>query len=305
MNKNAPLIVQGDGTILLDVSTKHFEEIRNFMLVFAELVKSPEYIHTYRITLVSLWNAASLNYTSEQILSFLKKYTSYEIPKNIVKQIETSIEKYGRIKIIKEDDKYYLISEDKNIIDEILHYKLMIKYIKSQINPNKLEIDATYRGHIKLALINIGYPVQDLAGYKTGEEYHFHMRDKLASSGDDFALRDYQRNSVDAFYADGKPEGGAGVIALPCGTGKTVVGIAAMHKTQTKTLIIVTGVTACRQWRDEILDKTDIPPEDIGEYNGLNKEIKPITIATYKILTYRKNNLHSCILNYSSSIIGD
>ena len=289
MNKNAPLIVQGDGTILLDVSTKHFEEIRNFMLVFAELVKSPEYIHTYRITLVSLWNAASLNYTSEQILSFLKKYTSYEIPKNIVKQIETSIEKYGRIKIIKEDDKYYLISEDKNIIDEILHYKLMIKYIKSQINPNKLEIDATYRGHIKLALINIGYPVQDLAGYKTGEEYHFHMRDKLASSGDDFALRDYQRNSVDAFYADGKPEGGAGVIALPCGTGKTVVGIAAMHKTQTKTLIIVTGVTACRQWRDEILDKTDIPPEDIGEYNGLNKEIKPITIATYKILTYRKN----------------
>ena len=116
-----------------------------------------------------------------------------------------------------------------------------------------------------------GYPVQDLAGYKTGEPYHFNMRTKLPSSGDDFALRDYQRNSVDAFYADGKPEGGAGVIALPCGTGKTVVGIAAMHKTQTKTLIIVTGVTACRQWRDEILDKTDIPPEDIGEYNGLNK----------------------------------
>ena len=289
MNKNAPLIVQGDGTILLDVSTKHFEEIRNFMLVFAELVKSPEYIHTYRITLVSLWNAASLNYTSEQIIGFLKKYTSYEIPKNIIKQIETSIEKYGRIKIIKENEKYYLISEDKNIIDEILHYKLMTKYIKAEINNNKLEIDATYRGHIKLALINIGYPVQDLAGYKTGEPYHFNMRTKLPSNGEDFALRDYQKNSVEAFYADGKPEGGAGVIALPCGTGKTVVGIAAMYKTQTRTLIIVTGVTACRQWRDEILDKTDIPPEDIGEYNGLNKEIKPITIATYKILTYRKN----------------
>ncbi|WP_295155629.1 DNA repair helicase XPB [uncultured Brachyspira sp.] len=289
MNKNAPLIVQGDGTILLDVSTKHFEEIRNFMLVFAELVKSPEYIHTYRITLVSLWNAASLNYKSEQIINFLKKYASYEIPKNIIKQIETSIEKYGRIKIIKEDDKYYLISEDKNIIDEILHYKLMTKYIKAEINPNKLEIDAAYRGHIKLALINIGYPVQDLAGYKKGEEYHFNMRKTLASSEEDFSLRDYQKNSVDVFYADGKPEGGAGVIALPCGTGKTIVGIAAMHKIQTKTLIIVTGVTACRQWKDEILDKTDIPAEDIGEYNGLNKEIKPITIATYKILTYRKN----------------
>ena len=137
MNKDAPLIVQGDGTILLDVSANDFEEIRNFMLVFAELIKSPEYIHTYRITLVSLWNAASLNYTSETIIDFLKKYTSYEIPKNIIKQIETSIEKYGRIKIIKEDEKYYLISEDKNIIDEILHYKAVIKYLKKEIDENK------------------------------------------------------------------------------------------------------------------------------------------------------------------------
>ena len=166
MNKNAPLIVQGDGTILLDVSAKDFEEIRNFMLVFAELIKSPEYIHTYRITLVSLWNAASLNYTSESIIDFLKKYTSYEIPKNIIKQIETSIEKYGRVKIIREEEKYYLISEDKDIIEEILHYKAVMKYLKEKVNDNKIEIEPIYRGHIKLALINIGYPVQDLAGYK-------------------------------------------------------------------------------------------------------------------------------------------
>ena len=132
MNKNAPLIVQGDGTILLDVSAKDFEEIRNFMLVFAELIKSPEYIHTYRITLVSLWNAASLNYTSESIIDFLKKYTSYEIPKNIIKQIETSIEKYGRVKIIREEEKYYLISEDKDIIEEVLHYKAVMKYLKEK-----------------------------------------------------------------------------------------------------------------------------------------------------------------------------
>lgn len=289
MNKDAPLIVQGDGTILLDVSARDFEEIRNFMLVFAELLKSPEYIHTYRITLVSLWNAASLNYTSQSIINFLKKYTSYEIPKNIIKQIETSIEKYGKVKIIKENEKYYLISEDKDIIDEVIHYKAVMKYIKKEVDYNKIEIDPIYRGHIKLALINIGYPVQDLAGYKEGEEYHFNLREKLALSGEDFILRDYQKNSADAFYANGKPEGGAGVIALPCGTGKTIVGLDIMHRIQNKTLIIVTGVTACRQWREEILDKTDIPPEDIGEYNGLNKEIKPITIATYKILTYRKN----------------
>ena len=290
MNNNAPIIVQGDGTILLDVSTEHFEEIRNFLLVFAELVKSPEYIHTYRITLVSLWNAASLNYSAESIIDFLKKYSSYDIPKNIVKQIESSILKYGRIKIIKEDDdKYYLISDDESIIEEVLHYKAMVKYIKREVNDNKIEIDPIYRGHIKLALINIGYPVEDLAGYKTGEEYHFNLRNKLLSNGEAFSLREYQLNAIEAFYANGRPEGGAGVIALPCGTGKTVVGIAAMSKMQTKTLIIVTGVTACRQWRDEILDKTDIPKEDIGEYNGLNKEIKPITIATYKILTYRKD----------------
>ena len=176
MNKNAPLIVQGDGTILLDVSAKDFEEIRNFMLVFAELIKSPEYIHTYRITLVSLWNAASLNYTSESIIDFLKKYTSYEIPKNIIKQIETSIEKYGRVKIIREEEKYYLISEDKDIIEEILHYKAVMKYLKEKVNDNKIEIEPIYRGHIKLALINIGYPVQDLAGYKFGEEYRFNLR---------------------------------------------------------------------------------------------------------------------------------
>lgn len=289
MNKDAPLIVQGDGTILLDVSARDFEEIRNFMLVFAELLKSPEYIHTYRITLVSLWNAASLNYTSQSIIDFMKKYTSYEIPKNIIKQIKTSIEKYGKVKIIKEDEKYYLISDDRDIIDEILHYKAVVKYIKKEIDDNKIEIDPIYRGHIKLALINIGYPVQDLAGYKDGEEYRFNLREKLISSGENFVLRDYQKNSADAFYANGKPEGGAGVISLPCGTGKTIVGLDIMHRIQNKTLIIVTGVTACRQWREEILDKTDIPPEDIGEYNGLNKEIKPITIATYKILTYRKN----------------
>ena len=289
MNKDAPLIVQGDGTILLDVGAKDFEEIRNFMLVFAELLKSPEYIHTYRITLVSLWNAASLNYNAESIISFLKKYASYEIPKNIIKQIETSIEKYGKVKIIKENEKYYLISEDEDIIEEISRYKPVLKYIKEKVDLNKIEIEPIYRGHIKLALINIGYPVEDLAGYKTGEEYRFNLREKLSSSGEDFILRDYQKNSADAFYANGKPEGGAGVIALPCGTGKTIVGLDIMHRIQSKTLIIVTGVTACRQWREEILDKTDIPPEDIGEYNGLNKEIKPITIATYKILTYRKN----------------
>lgn len=289
MNGKAPLIVQGDGTILLDVNANDFEYIRTFMLSFAELIKSPEYIHTYRITSVSLWNAASLRYGAQSIINFLKKYSSYEIPKNIVKQIENSIKKYGKIKIIREEENYFLISEDKDIINEIFHYKLMTPYIKNMVDDYKIEIFPSYRGHIKLALIHIGYPVEDLAGYKEGERFNFSLREKTKSSKENFVLRDYQKESVNTFYAEGRPEGGAGVISLPCGAGKTIVGIATMYKMQTTTLIITTGVTACRQWRDEIIDKTDINLEDVGEYNGSNKEIKPITIATYKILTYRKD----------------
>lgn len=289
MNGKAPLIVQGDGTILLDVNANDFEYIRTFMLSFAELIKSPEYIHTYRITSVSLWNAASLRYGAQAIINFLKKYSSYEIPKNIVKQIENSIKKYGKIKIIREEENYFLISEDKDIINEIFHYKLMTPYIKNMVDDYKIEIFPSYRGHIKLALIHIGYPVEDLAGYKEGERFNFSLREKTKSSKENFVLRDYQKESVNTFYAEGRPEGGAGVISLPCGAGKTIVGIATMYKMQTTTLIITTGVTACRQWRDEIIDKTDINLEDVGEYNGSNKEIKPITIATYKILTYRKD----------------
>ena len=289
MDINTPIIVQGDGTILLDVSAKDFDSIRIFMLSFAELIKSPEYIHTYKITPVSLWNAASLRYKSEDIIAFLKKYSSYEIPKNIIFQINDNIKKYGKIKIIRENDKYFLISDDSSVITEIANYKHTEKYIIEVVASNKIEINGIYRGHIKLILINLGYPVEDIAGYKEGIPYHFKFRELMKSNNMPFNLRDYQKDSVDIFYADGKPEGGAGVITLPCGSGKTIVGITAMEKMQTHTLVITTGVTACRQWKAEILDKTDIKEEDIGEYNGSVKEIKPITIATYKIITYRKD----------------
>ncbi len=289
MNVNTPLIVQGDGTILLDVKANDFDEIRTFMLAFAELIKSPEYIHTYKITSVSLWNAASLKYEAQTIIDFLIKYSSYEVPKNIIYQITDSIQKYGRVKIIKENDKFFLTSEDSSIITEVAHYKHTEKYIKDVLSNNKIEIDGAYRGHIKLALINLGYPVEDLAGYKEGIPFHFNFREVMKSNGKPFNVREYQKDAIDVYYAEGRSEGGAGVVTLPCGSGKTIVGITAMERMQTHTLIITTGVTACRQWKQEILDKTDIKEEDIGEYNGATKEIKPITIATYKILTYRKD----------------
>lgn len=289
MDINKPIIVQGDGTILLDVSAKDFEYIRTFMLVFAELVKSPEYIYTYRITSVSIWNAASLNYKADSIISFLKKYSSHDIPKLIIKQIEDSIKKYGILKIIKEDDRYFLVSTEASIISEIKNYKHTQLFIKDVVDSNKIEIDLLHRGHIKLALIHLGYPVEDLAGYKDGVPFNFKTRKITRNESKCFALRDYQKNAVDVFYANGATYGGAGVITLPCGSGKTIVAIGVMEKIKSQTLIITTGTTSCRQWKNELLDKTDIKPEDIGEYNGSTKDIRPITIATYKILTYRKD----------------
>lgn len=289
MSREKPIILQGDGSLLLEVDSDNFEEVRTFLLNFAELVKSPEHIHTYRITNVSLWNAASFHFTSEDIIKFLEKYSQFTLPKNITHHIKDTIEKYGKIKIVKEDERYYLDSEDKNIIAEILHYKNMTQYILCEVSENRLEIDGKYRGHIKLSLIYFGYPVEDLAGYKEGDPFPFLLRKNMLSNGKPFDLRYYQKACVDVFYAGGGAYGGAGVICLPCGAGKTVVGIGVMDKIKTHTLIITTGVTACRQWRNEIIDKTDIPADMIAEYNGEKKSIKPITIATYKILTYRKN----------------
>ncbi len=290
MSKEKPIILQGDGSLLLEVDCYDFEDIRAYLLNFTELIKSPEHIHTYRITNVSLWNAASFNFKSEDIIAFFEKYSQYALPKNIISMIKETIKKYGRLKIIKNGDRFYLQSEDIDIIREIANYKNIQKYIlDTDIDNSRIEIDSLYRGHIKLALIHYGYPVEDLGGYKDGEPLHFSTRQQMLSNGKPFELRYYQRSSVDVFYADGKVYGGAGVITLPCGSGKTIVGIGVMEKIQTHTLIITTGVTACKQWKNELLDKTTLTEDMVGEYNGENKSIKPVTIATYKILTYRKN----------------
>lgn len=288
MANDKPLIIQSDGSLLLEVDSPHFTEIRNYLLNFAELIKSPEHVHTYRITSVSLWNAASSGHTADAVIDFLKTYCRYSLPQNVAFLIRDSIEKYGKVKLKREGDNYILVSDDRTIIEEIRNYKSFKKYILEDINASTLLVDGKFRGHIKLDLIHLGYPIEDLAGYAEGEHYPISLR-KQTLSGFDFALRDYQKDCVDVFYADGGVKGGAGVIVLPCGAGKTVVGIGVMERMKTNTLIVTTGITACHQWKSELLDKTDIAEEDIGEYNGAEKEIKPITIATYKIITYRKN----------------
>jgi len=284
---NNPLIVQSDRTMLLEVHNPRFDDCRAFCSRFAELEKSPEHFHTYRITALSLWNAASSGMTAEEIIAGLEEFTKYPLPKNVINEIKEQISRYGKVKLVKEEDgELYIISEELNFLKEIAHHRSIQNYIKEFQN-NRIAVLKEYRGHIKHALIKIGYPVEDLAGYDEGAAYNFNFR-AVTRSGRPFSMRDYQRKAVEVFHAGGSKYGGSGVIVLPCGAGKTIVGIGVMQLVGAYTLILVTNTLSIRQWKNEILDKTDIPEEDIGEYSGEKKEIKPITIATYNIVTHRK-----------------
>jgi DNA excision repair protein ERCC-3 len=283
-----PLIVQSDKTLLLEVDHPMFEDCRAEISRFAELEKSPEYLHTYRITPLSLWNAAAAKLKAEQIVDALYKYSKYPVPQVVSADIYTQMGRYGKLKLERDErGELVLKSADARYIAEVIRNKKIQPYIEGTKNANEVYVRPNYRGQIKQALIRIGFPVEDLAGYEKGNEYKFELKTKL-KNGNDFVIRDYQQESIRAFYADGSIEGGSGVIVLPCGAGKTIVGIGAMHAVGAQTLILVTNTLSIRQWKQEILDKTTIPESDIGEYSGDKKEIKPITIATYNILTHRK-----------------
>ena len=281
-----PMIVQSDRSVLLEVDHPRYEEARDMLARFAELEKSPEHIHTYRISPVSLWNAAASGMTGSHIVEALQRFSKYEVPQNIKAEVVDQISRYGRIKLIKQDGEFVLVSEDPVLMAEIWNTKAAKPYLKELLDPSTIRIHPMFRGHVKQALIRIGFPVEDLAGYVGGAYLPLRLRGRTLG-GETFELRTYQRESVDIFYAGGGLEGGSGVIVLPCGSGKTVVGMAVMERLQNETLILTTGITALRQWRDELLDKTDLSPEDIGEYSGERKEIRPITLTTYQILTYR------------------
>jgi DNA excision repair protein ERCC-3 len=287
-NPQNPLIVQSDRTVLLETANDQFEEARDVLSVFAEIVKSPEHIHTYRITPLSLWNAAALGYTPEQVKEELAEYSKYEIPDNLLFDIDDFMSRYGRIKLIGEGDKMYLVSEDQMLLEEVVRQKKVEDFIAGPVMNGRVEVEKDQRGFVKHGLIQVGYPVEDLAGYVEGDDLDVSLRD-VTTQGREFELRDYQKEAVDAFWAGGTERGGSGAIVLPCGAGKTIVALGAMDVVKEHTLILTTNVTALRQWRNEILDKTDIDPDLIGEYSGETKEIKPITITTYQILTYRKS----------------
>src|SRR5438309_5268158 len=287
MNPNNPLIVQSDKTILLEVDHPQHAEARDALAQFAELEKSPEHIHTFRLSPLSLWNAAAGGMNAEMVLELLALYSKYAIPTSIATDIRDYMSRYGRIKLIREGDALLLTSSDVALIAEILHHKRTQPYVLRQLNSHTIQVDASRRGHIKQALIHIGFPAEDLAGYTDGSPLPMQLREE-ALSGKAFEPRAYQFAAAGAFYAGGAPSGGSGVVVLPCGAGKTIVGLAAMADIQRATLILSPNTIAVRQWINEILDKTDIPPEMVGEYTGDRKDICPITVSTYQILTYRR-----------------
>lgn len=282
-----PIIIQSDNTILLEVNNPEFESARDSISPFAELEKSPEHIHTYRVTPLSLWNAAASGLKTEMILEALKKYSRYDVPETVLVTIGEQMKRYGLIKLKKKDGELLLTSSDALIFTEIVREKRIATYIDSIIDDTTARIKGSLRGHIKQALIKLGFPVEDLAGYEEGDPCPISLKRELLNNVP-FVIRDYQTSAVNAFHRGGGPEGGSGVIVLPCGAGKTIVGIGVMALLQSATLVLVTNTVALRQWKEELLDKTDVSPDIIGEYSGERKEIKPITIATYNILTYRK-----------------
>ncbi len=282
-----PLIVQGDRTVLVEVDNPKYAEARDALAPFAELVKSPEHIHTYRISNLSLWNAAAAGFTADEMIAVLQRYTKFPLPPNLPPDLRETVSRYGRVRLERADaNTLRLVCADRPLLAELSRQKKLREYLGKQLDDVSFAVDPAHRGLIKQALIGIGYPAEDLAGYAEGAALPVALR-PVTAGGRPFTVRDYQRQAADTFYAGGDARGGSGVIVLPCGAGKTIVGIAVLSLLQRNALILTTSITAVKQWRREILDKTTLTDDQVKEYTGETKDIGPVTIATYQILTYR------------------
>ena len=281
-----PLIVQGDRTVLLEVDNPRYAEARDALAPFAELEKSPEHIHTYRLTNLSLWNAAAAGHTADQMVDVLRKFSKFPLPANLPVDLAETVSRYGRVKLDRYGEGLRLTCADRPLLEELARQPKLRVYLGERLDATSFVVEAAFRGVLKQALIGLGYPAEDLAGYTAGADLPIRLRE-LARSGLPFHVRDYQRESADVFYAGGDVRGGSGVIVLPCGAGKTIVGIAVMARMQKSALILTTSITAVKQWIREILDKTDLTEADVVEYSGEVKSIGPVTVATYQILTHR------------------
>ena len=272
---DGPLIVQSDKTVLLEVAHPDAPKARAALAPFAELERAPEHIHTYRITPLALWNARAAGFDAEQAVDVLERYSRFPVPQPLLVDVAETMARYGRLKLVKHPAHGLILeADDPAILTEVTRSKKIQPLIAKPIDDLTVPVHPSARGQIKQELTKLGWPVEDLAGYVDGESH------PIALNHDGWQLRDYQQYAAESFW-----EGGSGVVVLPCGAGKTIVGAASMAQAQTTTLILVTNTVAGRQWRDELLRRTTLTPEEIGEYSGEKKEIRPVTIATYQVVT--------------------
>ena len=280
---DGPLIVQSDKTLLLDIDHPMSVECRRAIAPFAELERSPEHIHTYRLTPLGLWNARAAGHDAEQVIDTLIKYSRYAVPHSILIDVAETMSRYGRLRL--EMDPVHgliLITTDTAVLEEVIRAKKIAPLLGARIDAETITVLPSQRGQIKQSLLRLGWPAEDFAGYVDGQAHEISLVQK------DWKIRPYQELAAEGFW-----HGGSGVVVLPCGAGKTIVGAAAMAHAKATTLILVTNTVAARQWREELLRRTDLNEDDIGEYSGAKKEIRPVTIATYQVMTTKKGGVYA------------
>jgi DNA excision repair protein ERCC-3 len=282
-----PLIVQGDHTILVEVASPRYAQARDQLVRFAELVKAPEHVHTYRVTPLSVWNACAAGVSAAEITETLQGFSKYPVPEHVAVEVCDFASRYGRMRLVRDERGLVLTANDAPLAEEVARNKQVAPLLKDRLSALEFLVEPVNRGEIKQALVKIGFPAEDLAGYTDGEALSFRLRGTTLA-GQPFGLRAYQQSAAGAFHAAGSARGGSGVITLPCGAGKTIVGMACMAALQASTLILTTSVTAVRQWVRELLDKTTLQEDQIAEYSGLAKDVRSVTVATYQIMTWRQ-----------------
>ncbi|KAB1643121.1 DNA repair helicase XPB [Gulosibacter chungangensis] len=282
-----PLIVQSDRTVLLEVAHPDANDARHELAIFAELERAPEHVHTYRITRLGLWNARAAGHTADEMLETLNKYAKFPVPDSVAYDLRETVDRYGKLVIDRDDEGLVIHSDDEAIIRQIATNKKVAPMLEAPIHGG-YRVQDWARGSLKQQLVKLGWPAEDLAGYTPGTPHEIDLNE------DGWSLREYQRDAVNNFF-----EGGSGVVVLPCGAGKTIVGAGAMAAADTNTLILVTNTVSARQWRAELLRRTSLTEDEIGEYSGDTKEVKPVTIATYQILTAKRKGeyAHLSLLN--------
>lgn len=280
---DGPLIVQSDKTLLLDVDHPNSTECRRAIAPFAELERSPEHIHTYRLTNLGLWNARAAGHDAENVIDTLIKYSRYAVPHSLLLDVAETMSRYGRLRL--EANPIHglvLVTTDSAVLEEVIRAKKIAPLLGSRIDKETVAVHPSQRGSIKQHLLRLGWPAEDFAGYVDGQAHPI----DLVQEG--WKIRQYQEHAAEGFW-----HGGSGVVVLPCGAGKTIVGAAAMAHAKATTLILVTNTVAARQWRDELLRRTSLNEDEIGEYSGAKKEIRPVTIATYQVMTKKKNGVYA------------